>query len=89
MAHQTPEERARATLQAQIAGAAAASPAMGVHEGHWQLHHIALPRGPGDFMPYPVPEYVEEEFGILALLGELLGLEYYLGAPGREMEAGS
>jgi hypothetical protein len=86
---QTLEEKARARLVAQVLGAAAAAEARGQHEGHWQLHHIALPRGPGDFTPYPAPEYVEEEFGILALLGELLGLEHYLGAPGREMEAGS
>jgi hypothetical protein len=86
---QTPEEKARARLLAQVLGAAAAAEARGQHEGHWQLHHIALPRRPGDFTPYPAPEYVEEEFGILALLGELLGLEHYLGAPGREREAGS
>jgi hypothetical protein len=87
---QTPEEKARARLLAQVLGAAAAAEARGQHEGHWTLHHIALPRGMrGDFAPYPAPEYVEEEFGILALLGELLGLEHYLGASGREMEAGS
>ena len=70
MAGQTPEEEARARLHAQVAGAAAAAPAMGMHEGHWSLHHIALPAGmPSDFTPYPAPEYAEEE---LSLFGELL-----------------
>jgi len=85
---QTPEEKARAWLLAEVLGAAAAE-AHGQHEGHWQLHHIALPRRPGAFTPYPAPEYVEQKYGILALIGELLGLEHHLGAPGREMEAGS
>ena len=76
MARQTPEQEARARLQAQVAGAAAAAPAMGVHEGHWSLHHIALPADmPSDFTPVPAPEYAEEQYGILALLGELLGLD--------------
>jgi hypothetical protein len=89
MAQQTPEERARAQLQAQIAGAAAAAAGMGVHEGHWQLHHIALPAEmPGDFTPVPVPDYAEAQYGIFALfgeLGELLGLE--VGHAGTELEA--
>jgi hypothetical protein len=76
MAGQTPEEKARARLQAQVSGAAAAAPGRGVHEGHWSLHHIALPTDmPGDFTPVPAPEYAEAQFGILALLGELLGLD--------------
>ena len=76
MAGQTPEQEARARLQAQVAGAAAAAPATGVHEGHWSLHHIALPADmPGDFTPVPAPEYAEAQYGILALLGELLGLD--------------
>jgi hypothetical protein len=76
MAGQTPEQEARARLQAQVAGAAAAAPAMGVHEGHWSLHHIALPADmPGDFTPVPAPEYAEAQYGILALLSELLGLD--------------
>jgi hypothetical protein len=32
---------------------------------------------------------VEEKYGILALVGELLGLDHDPGAPVREMEAGS
>jgi hypothetical protein len=76
MAHRTPEEKARARLQVQVSGAAAAAPAMGLHEGHWTLHHIALPTNmPGDFSPVPAPEYAEERYGIFALLGELLGLD--------------
>jgi hypothetical protein len=85
----TPEDKARARLLARVLGASAAAEARGQHEGHWQLHHIALPRGPGDFTSYLAPEYVEEKYGILALISELLGLERHLGAPGREMEAGS
>jgi hypothetical protein len=76
MAQQTSEEQARARLQAQIAGAAAAAPSAGLHEGHWQLHHIALPADmPGDLTPVPVPDYAEAQFGIFALLGDLLGLD--------------
>jgi hypothetical protein len=70
MARQTPEEEARARLRDQVAGAAAAAPAIGMHEGHWSLHHIALPAHmPGDFTPVPAPEYAEEQ---LSLFGELL-----------------
>ena len=52
MAPQTPEEQARARLQAQVFAAAAGSAATGTHEGHWSLHHLALASGPGDFTPY-------------------------------------
>ena len=73
---QTPQEKARARLLAQVRGAAAE--ASGQHEGHWSLHHIALPREmPGDFTRIPVPEYAEEE---LSPFGELL--EYLAGALG-------
>ena len=42
--------------------AARAAEVNGQHEGHWSLHHIALPREmPGDFTRIPVPEYAEEE----------------------------
>ena len=46
---QTPEENARTMLQAPVTSAAAAAPVAGKHEGHWYLHHIALPSGLGDF----------------------------------------
>ena len=49
--------------------AAEAAPGAGKHEGHWQLHHIALTSGPGDFTPYEATEDIEEE---LSPLGELL-----------------
>jgi hypothetical protein len=64
---------------------------MGVHEGHWSLHHIALPADmPGDFTPVPAPEYAEAQYGILALLGELLGLDadHARVAAEHELEAG-
>ena len=90
---QTPEEKARARLLAQVNGAAAVAEASGQHEGHWSLHHIALPRKMhGDFTRIPVPEYAEEE---LSPFGELL--EYLAGALGldraqaiaeRDIEAG-
>jgi hypothetical protein len=73
---QTPEQEARKRLRAQVTGAAAAAPARGLHEGHWQLHHIALPSGPGDFTPYPAPEYVEERIPPLREL-----LEHLAGMP--------
>ena len=64
---------------------------MGVHEGHWGLHHIALPADmPSDFTPVPAPEYAEAQYGVLALLGELLGLDadHARVAAERELEAG-
>jgi hypothetical protein len=93
MAHQTPEEKARARLQAQIAGAAAAAPGLGLHEAHWQLHHIALPADmPGDFTPVPAPEYAEEQlslFGeLLERLAEMLGPDYARAIAQRGLEAG-
>ena len=91
MAGQAPEQEARARLRAQVAGAAAVAPAMGVHEGHWSLHHIALPADmPGDFTPVPAPEYAEAQYGVLALLGELLGLDadHARVAAEHELEAG-
>jgi hypothetical protein len=75
---QTPEEKARARLRAQVSRAAAVAEVSGQHEGHWSLHHIALPREmPGDFTRIPVPEYAEEE---LSPFGELL--EYLAWALG-------
>ena len=75
---QTSEEKARARLLAQVSGAAAAAEVSGQHQGHWSLHHIALPREmPGDFNRISVPEYVQEE---LSPFGELL--EYLAGALG-------
>lgn len=92
MAHQTPEAKARARLQAQVLSAATAAPAMGVHESHWQLHHAALTSGPGDFTPYQAPDYIEEELSplgeLLEQLGELLGLDHGQAETGHELEAG-
>jgi hypothetical protein len=82
MARETPEEKARAQLLAQVLGAAAAAPGAGEHPGHWSLHHIALPAGPGDFTPQPAPEYVEEEYGVFAQLAEMLGVGELLGLDG-------
>lgn len=91
---QTPEEKARARLLAQVLGAAAAAEASGQHEGHWSLHHIALPRKmPGDFTKTPVPDYVEEEFSLfgelLGHLAEMLGLDHAQAITERGMEAGT
>jgi len=89
---QTPGEKARAMLHAQVAAAAAAAPVAGKHEGDWHLHLIALASGPGDFTPYEAPEYVEEElspFGELAAhLDEVLGLDHAQVIAERGIEAG-
>ena len=67
--------------------------ATGMHPGHWELHHIALPvGGPGDFTPYPVPEYAEETFGphdpLLGWLGELLDIDHAKGIAMRGLATG-
>jgi hypothetical protein len=89
---QTPEEKARAILQARVTAAAAAASVAGKHEGHWHLHHIALPGGPGDFTPYEAPEYVEEELSplgeLVEHLTELLGLDHARVIAERGLEAG-
>ena len=89
---QTPEEKARARLLAQVLGAAAAAEAAGKHEGDWRLHHVALPAGPGDFTPYPVPEYAEEELSplgqLLERLAEVLGPDHARAIAQRGLEAG-
>jgi hypothetical protein len=89
---QTPQEKARARLLAQVLGAAAAAEAAGKHEGDWRLHHVALPAGPGDFTPYPVPEYAEEELSplgqLLERLAEALGPDYARAIAQRGLEAG-
>jgi hypothetical protein len=89
---QTPQEQARARLLAQVLGAAAAAEAAGKHEGDWRLHHIALPEGPGDFTPYPVPEYAEEELSplgqLLERLAEALGPDHAPAIAQHGLEAG-
>jgi len=91
MAHQTPQQ-ARARLHAQVTAAAAAATAAGKHEGHWHLHYIALPGGPGDFTPYEAPEYAEEDlspFGeLLQRLAEALSPDHALAIAERSLEAG-
>ena len=91
MAPQTPEEQARARLQAQVFAAAAGSAATGTHEGHWSLHHLALASGPGDFTPYQAPEYVEEELSplgeFLEHLAEVLGADHARVVAERGLEA--
>jgi hypothetical protein len=90
---QTPEEEARARLQAQVSAASAVAEQSGVHEGHWRLHHTVLTSGPGDFTPYNAPEFVEEvlsPFGEwLEQFAELLGLEHGQAVAGHELEAGT
>jgi hypothetical protein len=91
MAHQTPQ-KARTWLYAQVTAAAAAATAAGKHEGHWHLHYLALPAGPGDFTPYQAPEYAEEElspFGeLLQHLAEALSPDHAPAIAERGLEAG-
>jgi hypothetical protein len=91
MPHQTPEQKARARLQAQVTAAAAAARGAGKHPAHWQLHHIALTSGPGDFTPYPAPQYAEDElspFGeLLERLAEILGPDHARTIAQRGLEA--
>jgi hypothetical protein len=92
IAPQTPEEKARARLHAKVTAAAAAATAAGKHEGHWHLHRIALPVGPGDFTPYEALDYAEEElslFGeLLEHLAEALGPDHGRAIAQRGLEAG-
>jgi hypothetical protein len=91
MAHQTPEE-ARTRVRAQVTGAALAAPSAGLDPAHWQLHHIALPAGPGNFTPYQAPGCIEEElspFGEwLEALADVLGPDHAQGIARRGLEAG-
>jgi hypothetical protein len=62
VAHQTAEDRARAHLRRQLAGAAQAAPDAGQHPGRWGLHHIMLPEPrPGDFTPVRPADYAEHD----------------------------
>ena len=62
MAHQKPEDRARARLAGQLAGAARHAADAGHHPGDWQLHHLMLPESrPGDFTPIRPEHYAEHE----------------------------
>jgi len=92
MRHQTPEDEARARLQTHATAAAVAAPMAGKHEGHWHLHHIALPSGPGDFTPYQALDYAEDElspFGeLLERLAEALGPDHARSIAQRGLEAG-
>jgi hypothetical protein len=90
--HRVPPPRddkaARAHLQANIEAAADAS----LDPGHWPLHHIALPGGPGDFTPYQAPEYAEHSlwpFGEwLEALADVLGPDHAQCIARRGLEAG-
>jgi hypothetical protein len=92
MAHLEAEEKARARLQAQVLAASAAAAGTGLHPAHWQLHHIALTSGPGDFTPYEGPEFVEETLSplgeLLEHLGQVLGPDYARVIAERGLEAG-
>jgi hypothetical protein len=62
------------------------------HVGHWHLHHIALPGGPGDFTPYEAPDYVEEKLPplgeLVEHLAEVLGMDHVRVIADCGMEAG-
>jgi hypothetical protein len=79
---QPPQDKARPRLQAQVTAAAAAAPIAGKHQGHWHLHHIALPVGPDDSTPYQAPEYELPE-----RLAEALGPDHARAIARRGLEA--
>ena len=60
--------------------------------GHWYLHHIALPDGPGDFTPYSKPDYVERRLWPLGerieALAEIFGPDHARVIARRGLEAG-
>ncbi len=81
MAHQTPEERARARLREQVGAAARVSADTGQHPGNWGLHHIMLPDSmPGDFTPVRPAGYAEHEAtphgDLLRYLAEMFGVDH-------------
>ena len=82
------DKAVRAHLRANIQAAAGAS----LDPGHWHLHHIGLPVGPGDFTPYQAPEYAEQglwPFGEwLEALADVLGADHAQGIARRGLEAG-
>jgi hypothetical protein len=94
MAQQTPEERARARLREQLAGAAQASADTGQHPGHWGLHPVMLPGSmPGDFTPVRPANYAEHEAtpqgDLMRYLTELFGINYadLIAEHGRQVQA--
>ena len=60
--------------------------------GYWKEHHIALPCGSGDFTPYGIPEYAEQEFAVheplLEFLAELFTVDHARAISQRGLEAG-
>lgn len=85
--HRVPPPRddttARAHLHANVQAAEAAR-----DPGHWQLHHIALADGPGDFTPYRAPDYAEHALGPLGewieALAEIVGPTTRRSSPGED-----
>jgi hypothetical protein len=81
------DKTARAHLRANVQAAEAAC-----DPGHWQLHHITLADGPGDFTPYRAPGYAEQglwPFGEwLEALAEIVGPDHAQVIARRGLEAG-
>src|SRR5690242_3837312 len=96
MAHQTPEERARARLAEQVAGAARHALETGHHPGDWQLHHIMLPESrPGDFSPIRPEHYAKDEAtphgDLLRYLAGLFAIDYVglIAEHGHQLQVGA
>jgi hypothetical protein len=96
MAYQTPEERDRARLREQLAGAARHSPVAGYHPGDWRLHQIMLPESrPGDFTPIRPEHYAEDEAtphgDLLRYLAGMFGIDYggLIAEHGHQLKAGA
>lgn len=92
MERKTLAEQARKQLRSQVSAAATAAAQDWRHAGHWHLHHIALPDGPGDFTPYRAPDYAEHgllPFGewIEAMAG-IFGRDHAQVIARRGLEAG-
>jgi len=79
---------ARAHLRANVQAARAGDG----DPGHWQLHHIALADGPGDFTPYRAPDYAEHGLRPLGAwteaLSEIFGPDHAQVITRRGLEAG-
>lgn len=89
----TPADRPCEQLRGQVSAAAAAAAGGWWHPGHWELHHTALPGdGPGDFTPYPAPDYAEHGLSpaaaLLERLAEILGPGHAQVIARRGLEAG-
>ena len=90
--HRVPPPRDDKTTRAYLRANVQAATAGDGDQGHWYLHHIALPDGPGDFTPYRAPDYAEHDVWPpgewLEALAGVFGPDHAQAIARRGLEAG-